>query len=212
MCELHKRIEQLCKSNGTDITKMCRELSISRSALSELKRGKSQSLSVDKLVKISKYFGITIEYLLGEESEVNILKDYVTFPIVGEVAAGYDHIALEEWTGDTVNIPDSYLKGRRKEEFFVLRVTGNSMYPVYMDGDKVLILKQATLNHSGQVGVVLYNGDTGTLKKVEYAQSEEWIRLVPINPIYQPITIKGEDLENCRILGIPKLLIRDINE
>ena len=51
-----------------------------------------------------------------------------------------------------------------------------------------------------------------TLKKVEYVLGEDWMKLIPINPEYQPKTIEGADLELCRVLGIPKLLIREINE
>lgn len=137
--------------------------------------------------------------------------DTVTFPVIGEVAAGYDCIALETWDGETVEIPTSYLKGRKKNEFFVLKVKGDSMYPEYQDGDKVLVLKQSTLNYSGQVGVVLYDSELATLKKVEYNQGEDWMRFVAINPSYPPKTIENEDLELCRVLGIPKYLIREIN-
>ena len=60
------------------------------------------------------------------------------------------------------------------------------MYPLYMDGDKVLILKQSTLNRSGEIGAILYNGDNATLKKVEYVEGEDWMKLVPVNPEYPP--------------------------
>ena len=139
-------------------------------------------------------------------------EDYTTFPVIGEVAAGYDMPALENWEGDTVDIPNSYLKGRALSDFFVLKVKGDSMYPMYQDGDKVLILRQTTLNHSGQVGVVIYNDDYATLKKVEYVYGEDWMKLIPINPAVPPTLIEGESLEHCQILGIPKLLIREIEE
>ena len=79
---------------------------------------------------------------------------------------GYDEIAVEDWSGETIDIPASYLRGHKKEEFFVLSVHGDSMYPIYMDGDKVLVLRQSTLNRSGEIGAVLYEGENATLKKV----------------------------------------------
>ena len=132
------------------------------------------------------------------------------YPVIGEIAAGYDNIALETWSGDTVEIPNSYIKGRRKDEFIVLCVKGDSMYPIYQDGDKVLILRQTTLNNSGDIGAVLYDDEIATIKKVEYVQGEDWLRLVPLNPLYKPLTIAGVDLEHCRVIGIPKMLIREI--
>ncbi len=139
-----------------------------------------------------------------------ITEDYTTFPVIGEIAAGYDNPAYEDYDGEVVEIPNSYLKGRQRDEFFVLKVKGDSMYPMYQDGDRVLILKQATLNNSGDIGAVLYDDEYGTLKKVEYVMGEDWMRLVPINPTYKPELIEGERLEHCRVMGIPKLLIRDI--
>ena len=79
-----------------------------------------------------------------------------------------------------------------------------------MNGDKVLILKQNTLNNSGDICAILYQGECAALKKIEYIQGNECLRLVPINPEYQPKVIKGSDLEQCRIIGVPKLLIREI--
>lgn len=139
-----------------------------------------------------------------------VTDDVVTFPVIGDVAAGYDQIAIEDWSGDTVQIPAAYLHGRPQSDYFVLNVHGDSMYPMYIEGDKVLVLKADTLERSGQVGVLLYNGDNATVKKIEYAAGEDWLRMVPINPNYPPKTITGTDLEQCRVIGIPKMLVREI--
>lgn len=174
---------------------------------------------------IAELLGVSIDYLtsfndaeefpIGEEKKYGlnhpiITSETVVFPVVGSIAAGYDEIAVENWSGETVEIPLAYLKGRKKEEFFVLSVKGDSMYPLYMDGDKVLILRQSTLNYSGEIGAVLYEGENATLKKVEYVYGEDWMRLVPINPEFKPKLIENSDLEQCRVLGIPRLLIREI--
>ena len=86
----------------------------------------------------------------------NITEDYTTFPVIGDIAKGYNHIAIESWDGDKVDIPNSYLKGHTPKDFFVLCIKGDSMYPQYQDGDKVLILRQSTVNYSGDVGAVIY--------------------------------------------------------
>ena len=117
------------------------------------------------------------QYLMGwDESETeiytddkfpnpNITEDYTTFPVIGDIAKGYNHIAIESWDGDKVDIPNSYLKGHIPKDFFVLCIKGDSMYPQYQDGDKVLILRQSTVNYSGDVGAVIYNDEISTLKK-----------------------------------------------
>lgn len=176
----------------------------------------------DKLYKLAMALNVSSAWLSGfnvpmQDDDYSSLRapeiteDIITFPVIGEIAAGYDEIAVEDWSGDTVDIPTSYLNGRKKEDFFVLSVHGDSMYPMYLNGDKVLILKQNTLDHSGDVGAILYEGECATLKKVEYVQGEDWLRLVPINPEYQPKLIEGSDLELCRVIGVPRLLVREID-
>lgn len=141
--------------------------------------------------------------------EPNIADNCVPVPVIGEVAAGYDHWAVENWGGDTVNIPEEYFKGHNKKDFFVLTVHGDSMYPLFLEGDKVLVLKQSTLDKSGDIGVILYDSDIATLKKVEFVKGEDWLTMVPLNPNYPPQKITGADLELCRVIGIPKLVIRE---
>ena len=84
------------------------------------------------------------------------------------------------------------------------------MYPTYQNGDKVLILKQNCVSRSGAVGAVFYKDEFATLKKIEYG--ENYVNLLPINPNVPQTKIRGEDLDHFSIFGIPKLLIREIDE
>lgn len=208
-----KNLKRYMELNNIDRYQLCERLGFKYTTVSEWLTAKKYP-RIDKIEMLANYFGIQksdlIEDFDPKIQSPTITEDYTTFPVIGEVAAGYDHIAVEDWEGDTVNIPFSYLKGRKKEDFFVLRVKGDSMYPEYQDGDKVLILRQPALDYSGQVGVVIYDGNIGTLKKVEYVQGQNWMRLVPINPSFPPMKIEGFALEQCKVLGIPKLLIREI--
>lgn len=175
---------------------------------------------IDTIKKVSLVVGIdfdTIISCLDDDTEIDlslplsppiITESTVMYPVIGDVAAGYDQIAVEDWEGDTIEIPTSFLQGHSREDFFVLRVKGDSMYPEYHPGDRVLVLKQSTLNNSGDIGVILYDGEYGTLKKVEYSTGKDWMKLVPLNPNYPPKIIEGQELENCIVLGVPKLLIR----
>lgn len=74
------------------------------------------------------------------------------------------------------------------------------------------MLRQSSMNYSGEIGVVIYGDDKATLKRVEFVAGEDWLRLSPVNPQYPPVMIRGEDLDHCRVLGIPKMLIREIEK
>lgn len=217
-----QRIKLARERAGMSQTELALAISTSKQNMYKYENDIITNIPSDKIEAMSIHLGVPPEYLMcwtddAIENTVtakfpapNITEDYTTFPVIGEIAAGYDHIAVEDWDGDLVDVPNSYLCGRSREDFFVLKVKGGSMWPDYRDGDKVLILKQSTLDYSGQVGAVIYDDNIGTLKKVEFVPGEDWMKLVPINPVVDEIEITGERLEHCRVLGIPKLLIRNI--
>lgn len=214
--DFYNRFIKLCNEKNVKPSPMLESIGIQKTAATNWKNRRSKPTHAN-LQKIADYFGVTVEYLMGQNEgkktpHPNTTEDYTTFAVIGEVAAGYDSIAVEDWEGETVDIPNSWLKGRNKEDFFVLKVKGDSMYPTYQEGDKVLVLKQTTLNYSGQVGVILYDDEYTSLKKVEYKMGEDWLRMVPINPTHPTKKVVGEELEHCRILGIPKMVIREIEE
>lgn len=64
MSEMYDRINALCKNNHTNITRLCKELNIGRSALSELASGRTRSLSAVTMSKIAEYFGVTTDYII----------------------------------------------------------------------------------------------------------------------------------------------------
>lgn len=70
MNELYERIAALCSQRDIKPGRMCNDLGISRGNITDLKMGRIESLSSDKLSKISKYFGVTVDYLLTGEQKV----------------------------------------------------------------------------------------------------------------------------------------------
>lgn len=219
-----KRLRELRTSKGYSMDKLIElynkkyDAKMNKSTLSRYENG-LQTPIYTVAVNLADFFGVSVDYISGgadapNNSELfpspNVTKDYTTFPVIGDIAAGYDHTAIEDWSGEVVDIPNSYLKGRDYSDFFVLRVLGESMYPTYQEGDLVLILKQTTANYSGQVVAIMYE-DNATLKKVEFINGEDWLKLVPINANFPPKIISGEDLQYCRVLGIPRMLIREID-
>lgn len=219
MSDISARILTAISNSNLSYGELSKLTGIPKSALQRYATGETGKIPINRIEAIAKATHVTPEYLMGWAEtkkhspfpEPEITEDYVTFPVIGEVAAGYEHIIQEDWSGDTIDVPVKYLHGRPKSDYIVLTVTGNSMYPLYLDGDKVLILKQSTLDRSGDIGLIRYDGECATLKKVEYVTGEDWMKLIPLNPEYQPRTIEGADLEQCEVIGVPRLLIREID-
>lgn len=69
MNEMYNRIEGLCKERGINITQMCRDADIPRGNLTDLKMNRTAALSTKSLGKISAYFAVSMDYLLGNVSD-----------------------------------------------------------------------------------------------------------------------------------------------
>lgn len=116
-----------------------------------------------------------------------------SIPILGEIAAGSMREAIESDLGE-LTFSNLFPK---TENIFALRVKGMSMKELNItDGDFVLLSNTELRN--GDVGAVLYNGET-TLKKIQKEQNR--LRLRPANPDFDDIIIEPDESEEVRILG-----------
>lgn len=125
--------------------------------------------------------------LLGEdESQPGI-------PVRGLIAAGYLQEAVEADLGAiTMDTLFPHL-----DKLFALRVSGFSMKDLNIyDGDFVLLMDTDVKN--GDVGAVMYNGET-SLKKVYW--DDNGLRLEPANEDYDDIIIEPDVFEEVRIIG-----------
>lgn len=69
MGNIHTQIVELCKSRGINITQMCREAGIPRATLTELKMGRTASLSTKNMNKLAAYFEVPVDRLLNNSDE-----------------------------------------------------------------------------------------------------------------------------------------------
>lgn len=203
---MENRLAELRARTGLSQAGLGKRVGLTGAAISLYETGK-RAINYDLAGRLADVLGCTTAEIYGQEPPL-VSDDFVTFPVIGEIAAGYEHYAVEDWTGGKIDIPRSWLHGRGRGEYSVLRVSGQSMFPAYQDGDLVLILLQSVLDHSGQVAAVLYDDDKATLKRVELGDG--WVRLTPINPQFPPEVLRGEELNHFRVYGIPKMLVRRI--
>lgn len=69
MLNLYNRIVRLCSGRGIKPGRLCVEVGISKGNLTELKMGRTKTLSQKNLIKISQYFNVTVDYLLGNDPQ-----------------------------------------------------------------------------------------------------------------------------------------------
>ena len=65
MSELYDKIDILCTEKQISKGKLCNDLGLHRSMLSDLKMGRKSTLSLETVLKIADYFGVTVDYLTG---------------------------------------------------------------------------------------------------------------------------------------------------
>lgn len=210
---LSEKLKKLRKEKGLTQVQLSEMIGISNNLYNKYEKQNVRP-PYETITQLAKIFGVSVDYLLGRDSEPQIDNIYspesiITFPVIGEIKAGYDGAVEEYNTGEFITIPIEMLRGRPASDYFVLQVKGNSMYPKILENDKVLVLKTESVD-SGSIAVVLYNGDEATLKKVEYTPGGSWIDLVPVNPEYETKRISDSDLQFCHIIGKAVKLIRDI--
>ena len=71
MSDLYSNIHALCEKEGIKDGTLCANIGIRRSFLSELKAGRTKSLSAEVLSKIASYFNVSVDYLLNGEQKEN---------------------------------------------------------------------------------------------------------------------------------------------
>lgn len=114
-------------------------------------------------------------------------------PVRGLIAAGYLQEAVE---ADLGSITMSTLFPNL-DKLFALRVSGFSMKDANIyDGDFVLLMD--TELNNGEIGAVLYNGET-TLKRIFW--DENGLRLEAANEEYDDIHVAPDVFEEVRIIG-----------
>jgi repressor LexA len=128
-------------------------------------------------------------------SLVSRLEDQVVeVPILGRIAAGQPLLATEQ-VEDTLALPRAWVQG---EEVFLLRVSGESMAPLLLPGDLVMVRVQPRVSR-GEIAVVLVD-DEATVKRV--FEEAGGLVLKGDNPDFTPLRFApGEAAELVHILG-----------
>ncbi len=112
--------------------------------------------------------------------------DVVMIPIIGAIAAGE---AVQAVQNEEEKIPVPLWMIRRGFDYYILRVTGNSMIDAHItSGDFVIIRRQEWANN-GDIVVALIDNEFATLKR--YENDGQKIRLVPSNPEMLPIVVEA---------------------
>lgn len=173
---------------------LAKHLFVNQTAVSQWERGVTIP-SPPILLKLSQLYGVSTDYLLGNDAPAEKGKG-VKIPVLGDVAAGVPIEAVE----NIVDYEEIDQALAATGDFFGLRIKGTSMAPRILEGDVVIVRKQDDAE-TGDIAVVLVNGDSATVKKIK--KMPDGIQLIPTNPAYDPMYYTAAEVEALpvRIIG-----------
>lgn len=180
------RLKGLMEEKDITQTELAQATGITQSSISDWIRGKYLPKQ-DKVDLLAKALDVSPAYLMGwEEPDDNVtpidLSHSILIPVLGSIPAGIPIEAVEDVI-EHIDIPEKWT--RAGDEYFGLRVNGDSMYPLLLDGDTVVIRRQPTAE-TGDICACYVNGFDATLKRIKLTEGS--ITLKPENPSYPPTT------------------------
>ena len=174
-------------------------LGISTSAYGFYETG-ARNMSAETAKKLAEFFNVSVDYLLGLDTNNKKL-----LPVLGTVKAGYNYLAEEniiDYIEPNMNITDH-------ANYFGLVVKGDSMAPLFDEGDYLIVHKTDGDFNSNDIGIVLINGDEATVKKL--VKTESGIELQAFNPYYPAKKYTYEEMQNLpvKVIGVVVRQIRN---
>ena len=161
----------------------------------------------DNIYSLSLILNIDEAWLMGHDVSMDRNSIYeqkiynnsiVKIPLLGTVKAGYNYLAEENIIGyeQMEIVPDI-------NNYYALTVKGDSMEPLFSDGDIAIIHKQDTFD-DGNTCIVLINGDGATVKKV--VKKDDGIDLIAMNPYYPTRHFSTEEIKKLPVQIIGKVV------
>lgn len=157
--------------------------------------------TIDNAIDVSNALDIPLEVLLGKDLRfdnaevVELEQNIVKIPVFGTIKAG---IPIESQPDiiDYVDIPKDWMIGEKN--FFGLKISGDSMFPKYLEEDIVIFEQCDDIEKYNNKDVaVMINNTESTFKKI--LVNEQGIVLQPYNAAYDIMMFSKEQVENLPI-------------
>lgn len=204
-----------------DVNKLC-DISPSYLSLVETGKRKPSAIILKKLAPIYNLDYIDLYEKAGyidliEDENKTLLKKIgaiplseiatTKIPVLGTVKAGYNYLAQE----NIIDYIAFKVDGTDKENYYALNIVGDSMEPLFDNGDTVIVHKQDNFEN-GDNCVVLINGEEATVKKVY--KGNTGLELKAINPYYPPRIFTKEEIKSLpvKVIGVVEKSIRNFKK
>lgn len=196
MKSIGERIKDARKSAGLTQLELAKKTELSRSYIGDIEKDRYNP-SVSTLQLIATATNTPLENLLPSSKTASSTGRGVRIPVLGRVVAGIPLEAVEEILDYEEIAPELAATG----DFFALKIRGHSMEPRMLEGDVVIVRRQDDVD-SGDIAIVLVNGNEATVKRVK--KQEDGITLIATNTsVYEPHFYSNKEIQSLpvQILG-----------
>ena len=191
--EFHENLRSRRRALGLTQLELSKLLNLAESTISLYESGK-RFPDLETLKKLSEVLQAPLSILMGESIKG------VKIPVLGTIAAG---IPLEAIT-DIIDYEEISPSLASDGDYFALRVKGDSMSPRICDGDVVIVKKDAVAE-SGDVAIVIVNGNEATCKEIQLSQAG--LTLVGWNvTAFTPMFFTKEEVESLPVSIVGKVV------
>lgn len=205
-------IDRLAESAALSTSGLARKAGLDPTAFNRSKRvspeGKPRWPSTESIAKVLTVTGASMgEFIaLVEMREITTLPAHAVaraIPLIGLVQAGrngfFDDGGFPVGSGwDEVRFPDAQAAD---EHSYALEVQGDSMLPLYRDGDILVVNPTAQLRKGDRVVVRTRNGEV--MAKELARKTGQRVELQSLNPAHGPLIVPVQDIQwIARILWV----------
>lgn len=193
------RLKKALEMNNMNRSELADKIGVRKSSVSDWANGRYEA-GQENLMAIAKALDVSPSWLMGfGPDDMNKKTKGVLIKVLGSVPAGIPIEAVE----DVIDHEEIAERLAETGEFFGLRIKGDSMSPKIDNGD-VVIVKQQPDVESGEIAIVIINGQDATCKRV--LKNDDGIMLAPINPVYSPVHYSSEKIKNLPVRIVGKVI------
>lgn len=193
-----KNLKRYLKIKNKNQLELSEDLGFKQSTVSDWMNAKKYP-RIDKIQILADYFDIMKSDLTEDKGFSSFSKRGVMVPVLGKVVAGIPIEAIQ----DIIDYEEIDATLAKTGNFFALQIKGDSMEPRMQEGDVAIVRKQETAD-TGDIAIVLVNGDEATVKKIKILNNG--IMLIPFNSKYDPWEYTAEQIEKMPVKIIGKVV------
>lgn len=193
---LWSAIDELARRHGLSVSGLAKAAGLDPTSFNKSKRvtaeGRPRWPSTESLARVLDATGASLdEFFLLVDVQGRAARAR-TVPLIGFAQAGtggyFDDAGFPVGGGwDEVSLP-----GVKDENAYALEVAGDSMAPVYRNGDVVVVSPAAQIRKGDRVVVKTVAGEV--MAKVLARQSERRVELQSLNPAFEARVLKPEEI------------------